>query len=163
MLKVRICAVILTAVVVIHCGTVFAAGTPVDFSKITVNGVAIGNTPAQVAKSLGAPRRQVPLYLEYRNSTPLGRVTVELSKDKKLVNWVRNGSTLAVSGHKVLQAGDPASKIGKVFDNSIEHEVTTKLDSTDYVYKQSGTILVVVVKANKIAGFMFGSGWTKDQ
>lgn len=150
-----ICALVV-AILLLAGGVAFA--DPVDFGKLSVNGVAPGDTVAQVKGVLGEPSQvkgskgQFLLY----PAGAWGRLTLELTADGQRVAFVDNGSTLALDGRDLLKLGDPASQRETALPG-LSSQAREKVDSWDYYYEQGDRMLIVVVKDGKIADLMLGA------
>lgn len=135
-----------------------AHADPVNLGKLTLNGVAPGDTVAHVQQALGKPaavkgsKKQFLLY----NKGAWNRLTLELGTDGKHVAFIQNGSALSLSGKKILKIGDPTSLIDVALGKT-PHSVREKVDSFEWVYKQTRTMLIVVVKDNHVADLILGN------
>lgn len=148
-------ALAITLIFVFAICPAFADG--VDLSKLSLNGVAPGNSAAQVRQALGRPSQvkgSKGQFLLYRKGA-WSRLTVELGDDKH-VTFVQNGSSLSLGGRVILNVGDKKSRIDSALANT-PHETREKIDSWDFVYMQSDRMLVIVVKNNRVADIMLGA------
>lgn len=138
----------------------FAAGPAfadtVDFSSLTVNGVAPGQTVAQAKGTLGEPaevKGSKKQFLVY-SAGAWNRLTLELDGDS--VKFVSNGSSLALDGQEILKIGDPVSRLDTVLPGA-PHESREKVDGWDFYYPQAGRMLIVSAKDGKVVDVMMGT------
>lgn len=128
----------------------------VDFSTLTVNGVAPGQTVAQVKGTLGEPaevKGSKKQFLVY----PAGawnRLTLEMDGD--CVKFVSNGSTLALDGKPVLAIGDPVTRLDTLLPGA-PREALEKVDGWDFYYEQAARMLIVSSQDGKVVDVMMGT------
>jgi hypothetical protein len=146
-------ALVLVALL-LTCVSALAAPKPVDFTKITLNHVTLGQTSGEAEHYLGVQHKNSGRTIEFNDRSPLGRHTVDVVKNR--VVYVRNMSELQISGRTVLRANDPASSVATVFAPSIPHTVSKSGGMTSTMYTQNGRVVTVVVENGKIAGFALG-------
>lgn len=151
--------IVAVAAFVLCSATAWAqAGQGVDFTKLSVNGVMVGDTVAAIKQSLGQPKsvagknKQLLVY-----GSGATQFTVQLTADLQNAAFLRNGSKLALDGKTILRTGDAASKCDAVLN--MQHKLRQEPNAEAYSYYQPETkrMLLVTVRRGIIQGFVLGS------
>lgn len=153
----RACSALVVAMVafVFTSGAAFAqVGQGVDFTKLSVNKVMVGDTVDAIKQTLGPPRSVKGSRGQYM---VYGNFTIQLTSDLKNAAFLRNGSRLALDGKQILASGDAASRCDGMLN--MKHRARQGPDGAEYCYYQPQTQreLVVLVYRGVIRGFVLGS------